>query len=137
MIIRPPLTRILLVDDDPVFLGRAHQALDPFARLQTVSNGCAALQTLSQWQPDVVLFDLLLNDLDGFTFLEIINRSGLERRPFILCTTDGRGADTRIRPLPNWDVGTLVRSSSIVQLRTAVLQAARCQDPAVQRHITA
>ena len=137
MIIRPPLMRILLVDDDPVFLGRAHQALNPFARLRTVSNGGAALQTLSQWQPDVVLFDLLLNDLDGFTFLEIINRSGLEQRPFILCTTDGRGADTRVHPLPDWRVGTLVRSSSISQLRTAVMQAARCENPLEERHIIA
>jgi CheY-like chemotaxis protein len=129
--------RVLLVDDDPAFIGRAIQALRPFARVRTVRSGGAALTTIPYWEPDVILFDLLMTDLDGFSFLEQISMVSIERHPFILCTTDGLGAGTRVRPLPNWRVGTLVRSSSIHELRTAVIQAARYQDPEIQRWVTA
>lgn len=129
--------RVLLVDDDPLFIGRADQALRPFASIRTVSTGRAALTTIPFWEPNVILFDLLMPDLDGFSFLDQISLLPVDRHPFVLCTSDGRGAGTRIRPLPDWRVGTLIRSSSIHQLRIAVLQAARCQDPVAQRFITA
>jgi CheY-like chemotaxis protein len=124
--------RVLLVDDDPVFIGRAAQALRPFASIRTVTSGSAALTTIPFWQPNVILFDLLMTDLDGFSFLEAIPTVPVKDPPFILCTSDGLGAGTRVRPLPNWRVGTLLRSSSIHQLRVAVLQAARCQLPVAQ-----
>lgn len=130
-------SRVLLVDDDLVFTERAREALEPFTSLRVVRTGNAALRTVPLWKPNVILFDLLMDDIDGFAFLEVIARSIAGRPPFILCTTDGRGADTRVRPLPDWHVGTLVRSAPIHQVRAAVLQAARCQDPMAQRQITA
>jgi two-component system, NtrC family, response regulator GlrR len=133
----PEPTRVLLVDDDPAFVDRAREALEPLARLRIVRSGKVALTTVSLWKPDVVLFDLLLADLDGFTFLEELSECYLDKPPFILYTTDGRGADTRVRPLPNWQVGTLVRSAGVHELRAAVRQAIRCQDPLTQRWITA
>jgi CheY-like chemotaxis protein len=130
-------TRVLLVDDDPLFLGRARHALEPVARLRIAQSGAEALQTLPLWTPHVILFDMLLDDLDGFSFLDELTRFEVERTPFILCTIDGRGADTRVRPLPEWHVGTLVRSVPLHQLRSAVLQAARCSDPGIQRLVSA
>jgi DNA-binding NtrC family response regulator len=130
-------TRVLLVDDDPTFLSRAQKALKYDIRVRSMQNGTDALEALELWSPNVVVFDLLLEDLDGFTFLEKVSGISVARRPFVLYTTDGRGADTRVRPLPNWHVGTLIRSAPAHQLREAVLQAARCQDPEFQRQITA
>jgi CheY-like chemotaxis protein len=126
-------TRVLVVDDDLVFIDRARQALKEIATLRTARTGNDALAATLLWKPDVILFDLLMHDLDGFTFLEMLKDATPGTYPFILCTTDGRGADTRIRPLPNWKVGTLLRSSSTHQLRSAVIQAVRCQNPNNQR----
>lgn len=130
-------TRVLVVDDDHIFIERAMQALAPIAALRTEQTGDDALAAALIWKPHVILFDLLMGDLDGFAFLERVAEVSSAPHPFILYTTDGRGAGTRIRPLPNWKVGTLVRSSSLHQLRIAVIQAIRCQDPAIQRSITA
>ncbi len=118
-------TRVLLVDDDPAFVGRAKEALSSLVCLRTVSSGSAALSTVPLWKPDVILFDLLMVDIDGFTFLERLSERSLEHHPHVLCITDGRGAGTRVCPLPNWRVGTLVRSSGVHELRTAVRQAIR------------
>jgi CheY-like chemotaxis protein len=120
--------RVLLVDDDPDFIGRARTALESVIHLRTAHSGRSALSLVSFWQPDVVLLDILLNDVDGFTFLEQLSEVGIDRLPFILYTTDGRGANTRVRPLPNWRVGTVQRSSTTQQLRAAVVKAVRCQD---------
>ncbi len=130
-------TKVLLVDDDPVFLARACQALEPVTRVRTIQTGSDALNTLAVWTPDVVVFDLLMHDMDGFTFMEQIASISSGRRPFILYTIDGRGADTRVRPLPDWHVGTLLRSAPMHQLRSAVIQAAQCSDSDYQRLIIA
>lgn len=125
--------RVLLVDDDPIFVDRAMIALEPITDVRTVQSGSGALSVASFWQPDVILLDMLLDDVDGFTFLERLSEAGLSRPPFILFTTDGRGAGTRVRPLPDWKVGTLLRSSSTSELRSAVLQAVRCQSSGLVR----
>lgn len=127
--------QVLLVDDDPIFLARACQALEPMMQVRTSQTGTGALEVLSIWTPDVVVFDLLMGDLDGFSFLEQFASLSRSKRPFILYTTDGRGADTRVRPLPNWHVGTVLRSAPKHELRAAVIQAAQCSDPDYQRLI--
>lgn len=137
MLIEVNPARVLLVDDDQYFIERATRALEPLGTVRVAQSARKALAVAGNWYPDVILLDLLLDDLDGFTFLEVLTASGLSRLPFILCTTEGRGADTRVRPLPDWSVGTLVRSSSIQQLRSAVRQAVHCQDPNRQRWMTA
>lgn len=137
MLIDVNTVRVLIVDDDPRFIERATCAIESLGTTRVARSGGSALAIAASWKPDVILLDMLLDDLDGFTFLEHLADVGLQRLPFILCTTDGRGADTRVRPLPQWRVGTLVRSSPIYQLRSAVHQAVRCQDPGNQRTITA
>jgi DNA-binding response OmpR family regulator len=129
--------RVLLVDDDAQFLGRASAALDTFAELRMARCGLTGLNLAMLWNPHVIVVDLLLDDVDGFTFLERLDEYALDPAPFILYTCTGPGADTRVRPLPNWRVGTLLRTSSDHQLRAAVLQAVSCQDPIRQQWITA
>lgn len=131
------IARVLIVDDDPYFLEQVSWAVEPLGSHRIARSGGAALRVAVTWEPDVILLDMLLDDLDGFTILERLADAGLQRNPFILFTTDGRGADTRIRPLPDWQVGTLVRSSSIYQLRTAIRQAVHCQGPLRRRSVTA
>lgn len=137
MLIEVKPARVLLVDDDQYFIERATRALKPLGAIRIAGSARMALALAGDWDPDVILLDMLLDDLDGFTFLEELTASGLRPLPFILCTTDGRGADTRVRPLPDWSVGTLVRSSSMQQLRAAVRQAVYCQDPNRQGWMTA
>jgi CheY-like chemotaxis protein len=116
--------RVLVIDDDHAFVGEACDALGAIAELRTISSARLALAQIVDWTPDVILLDLLLDDVDGFTFLERLIELKLATQPSILCTIDGPGAGTRLMPIDGWPVSTLLRSSSRMQLRAAVLKAA-------------
>ena len=60
---------VLVVDDDPairMLLGEMLQA-DGY-QAQVAQNGCEALDLLDQWQPDLILLDLMMPVMDGWTF---------------------------------------------------------------------
>lgn len=65
--------RVLVVDDSPVFrrgMGRAVQAHAGLDLVGEVDGGEAALEAIGRLDPDVVLLDLRMPDLDGFEVLE-------------------------------------------------------------------
>lgn len=65
--------RVLVVDDESDFIqllkyNLEHQGFD----ILTAANGVEALNTARRELPDVVLLDLMLPDLDGFSVCEIL-----------------------------------------------------------------
>ncbi|MBI5670822.1 MAG: response regulator transcription factor [Chloroflexi bacterium] len=69
--------RVMLVDDHAV----VRQGLRMFLGLDTdievvgeATNGAQALQLARQLQPDVILMDLLMPEMDGITAIEIVRR---------------------------------------------------------------
>jgi DNA-binding response OmpR family regulator len=60
--------KILLVDDDPALLDTlAFNLRHAGYRIATASNGAAALERAQAEQPDLVILDLMLPELDGLT----------------------------------------------------------------------
>ena len=65
--------RVLVVDDESDFIqllkyNLEHQGFD----ISTATNGVEALNMARRELPDVVLLDLMLPDLDGFSICEIL-----------------------------------------------------------------
>ena len=61
---------VLVVDDDSDIRSVMSDLLaDEGYRVRTAVNGREALATLSTWQPDVILLDLMMPIMDGWTFL--------------------------------------------------------------------
>jgi DNA-binding NarL/FixJ family response regulator len=74
----PPPTRVLIVEDEPEFLRHFTQAVlaDPALSLEAaVASGAAALAVLSATEPDVVLLDLGLPDIDGMEVIRHVART--------------------------------------------------------------
>lgn len=68
------MANILLVDDDPVLLKLYGTRLTADGHhVETASNGEAAIELLSTFHPDLIVIDLLMPKLNGFSFLEHIN----------------------------------------------------------------
>lgn len=60
---------------------------DNIGRVELVTNGLDALTQIQAMQPQIVLMDLLLSQVDGFGVLAELNKMEIARRPHILVTT--------------------------------------------------
>ena len=65
--------RVLVVDDEPDFVQLLeYNLLQQGFEVFTASNGIEALHQARRVLPDVVLLDLMLPDIDGFSVFEIL-----------------------------------------------------------------
>ncbi len=118
-----PGARVLVVDDDAVFIRRAMVSLGQAADVKSVASGEDLLRRVYNWLPDVVLLNMLLDDRDGFQMLEEILDVELDHRPFVFCTTSGPSSINRLSDRPDWPVGTISRSTRLEQLRDTINSA--------------
>lgn len=58
--------RILIVDDDPTNVRFLNEVLSEDYNIKSVSTGEDALNTIDQFQPNIILLDIMLPGLDGY-----------------------------------------------------------------------
>lgn len=89
--------RILIVDDDAELRGALAEQfeLHPEFEVETVGSATAAVATVSETPPDVVIMDVGLPDLDGRETVRTLRRDGY-KRPIIMLTARDSEADTVI-----------------------------------------
>lgn len=94
------VVEVLVANNDPSFRRMAQKmALDhPEYRLILTDGGADALTTLRTRQPNILLLDLNLPDLDGFTLLESVRADpAYAELPVILFTTNELSEEQRAR----------------------------------------
>ncbi len=68
------MANILLIDDDPVLLKLYSTRLTADGhQVETANNGETAIELLSTFSPQLIVADLLMPKLNGFSFLEYLN----------------------------------------------------------------
>jgi two-component system CheB/CheR fusion protein len=93
--------RVVVVDDS----SEVRSAVELFLQLAghavvaTADCGRAALVEVARTNPDVVLLDIDLHDLDGYAVARQIRASRTDRRPRLVAMTGKVGADARDRAL--------------------------------------
>lgn len=73
--------RIMICDDNEEFMtsAKAHFATsDKFELCDTATNGKDALEKIDSVHPDVLLLDLVMPTLDGFSVLERVNKGNMK-----------------------------------------------------------
>ena len=69
------LSQVMVVEDDPATSEMVRRTLEKEGLLVTTAeNGRVALEKLAQQQPDLILLDLMMPEMDGFQFLEQMRR---------------------------------------------------------------
>jgi DNA-binding response OmpR family regulator len=129
--------RILVVDDEPRYL-RLLEAnlLTEGYQVQTASDGEMALESFSAMPADLILLDVMMPHMDGFTVCQRIRQ--FSNVPIIILTAKGEEQD-RVRGL---DVGAddyLVKPFSITELLArvrAVLRRAQVAEVGQTRFFT-
>ncbi|QDM40609.1 MULTISPECIES: response regulator [Bacteria] len=61
------MTRVLYVDDEPDIreIAELSLSLDPGFDVRTAASGEEALALVAEWQPDVILLDVMMPVMDG------------------------------------------------------------------------
>jgi CheY-like chemotaxis protein len=114
------VARVLVVDDDMTFIRRVTVSLGSLADIESLSSGEDLLGYVQVWRPDVIVLNLLLDDRDGFQLLEELLGLNLLPAPYVLCSTSGPAAKTRVCPCDTWPVGTISRGTQLQQIRETV-----------------
>jgi CheY-like chemotaxis protein len=79
--------RVLVVDDDDELAEVVRQALrESGYAVATVRHGAAALDLIGQIQPDLILLDLTMPIMDGWSFVTQYRRSGKSAGRIVLLT---------------------------------------------------
>jgi two-component system chemotaxis response regulator CheY len=79
--------RVLIVDDDDELAEVLHQTLrESGYAVATVRHGAAALELIGQIQPDLILLDLKMPIMDGWSFVSQYRRSGKASGRIVLLT---------------------------------------------------
>jgi DNA-binding NarL/FixJ family response regulator len=81
-----PTTTVLIVDDHPSFRRCARAVLesDGFSVVGEAEDGEGALSAIGRLHPDVVLLDIQLPDMDGFS---VLDRLGIDAPPVVLVSS--------------------------------------------------
>jgi len=83
--------KILIVDDEPVNVALLEEILveNEFTRFESVTDSRKALDVCKNFQPDLVLLDLMMPPPDGFTILERLRAETHETfLPIVILTAD-------------------------------------------------
>jgi len=86
--IAPRHGRLLVVDDDPQVVDIVRQVLEgePY-EVEAAGDGQEALEAIARQRPDVILLDLLMPRMDGFTVIEHLRQDPEQRLiPVIVLT---------------------------------------------------
>ena len=107
--------RLMIVDDSIVARSVFQTILAPHPEFQIVATASTADQALAQLDAttvDVVLLDLAMPGMDGFTALPEIIRRGDGARVLIVSASAGAGADACVRALTLGAADTLEKPSA-------------------------
>jgi signal transduction histidine kinase len=130
--------KVLIVDDDPVNVAVLEGMLadSGYTEVKSITDARLALETCKAFQPDLVLLDLIMPYVDGFSVLESIRATRTEKfLPVIVVTADvskeakrralrAGASDFLLKPLDQMEV--LLRMGVFMERRT-VEEQLRCQ----------
>jgi two-component system, OmpR family, alkaline phosphatase synthesis response regulator PhoP len=87
------LIRILLIEDnqDLAFGLRNNLEIEGY-QVETAEDGMSGLKTFAKMNPDLVILDLMLPEMDGFRVLRSLRQDG-HATPVLLLTAKGEEAD--------------------------------------------
>jgi CheY-like chemotaxis protein len=72
------MTRVLYVDDEPDIreIAEMSLSLDPQFDVRTAASGAEALSLAREWQPDIILLDVMMPLMDGPAVLARLREQG-------------------------------------------------------------
>ncbi len=88
------MPKVLIIDDDP-FIADMYvlKFKDERFDVATARNGKEGLKKIEEFDPDVILIDVVMPDMDGFHVLEELKKQGGKQHKIIMLTNLGQKED--------------------------------------------
>lgn len=100
-----PLTaggKVLVVDDDAELRQYIMSIVSRYYKVKEAANGAEALKLVAEWQPDIVISDVVMPEMDGLTLLKRLKANAETLHiPVILLSSKNALADR----MAGWDKG--------------------------------
>lgn len=126
--------KILVIDDEPANIALLEDMLSEggYTRVKSVTDSRLAMETCEAFEPDLVLLDLMMPQVDGFTILESMRAAARETFfPIIVLTADANessklralragATDFLLKPFDQLEV--LLRMTNLLETRRIHLQ---------------
>ena len=126
--------KILVIDDEPANVALLEDMLSEggYTRVKSVTDSRVALETCENFEPDLVLLDLMMPHVDGFAILETLRAGASEVFfPVIVLTADvnestklralrAGATDFLLKPFDQLEV--LLRMTNLLETRRLHLQ---------------
>ena len=121
--------RILLVDDDDTLRRLIAKALEPYGFVVTgASSGKEALEKLLESEPELILLDYVLPDMDGLLLLELVRaRLGATHTP-IICLTGKTDIPTKTKAFETGAIDYITKPFDVRELAARVGTQLRVKD---------
>jgi DNA-binding response OmpR family regulator len=89
--------RVLIAEDEPTLawverFNLEHEGYE----VEVADEGQATLDAVERFGPDVLILDVMLPRIDGWSVLESIEAMPVERRPRVILVTAAAGAKERV-----------------------------------------
>lgn len=121
----PAAFKILVVDDNPTILKLLCQSLEKFAEIITATDGAQALQKAAEAQPDLIISDYSMPQMNGLELLESLRgKEKTSQIPFVFLASQ-KEIDERLSTVAEGVEDYLVKPFFVQELSRQV------------RHITA
>lgn len=107
--------RVMLVDDSAVIRGliaRTLEAEDDIEIVGSVHNGLVAVNNIAKSDPDVVILDIEMPEMDGLTALPLLLKASPRSKVLMCSTLSARGADVSIRAMDLGAADCIVKPTS-------------------------
>lgn len=117
------LARILLIEDNPTSRQLMSDYLEHYGwNVLSLEQGAAFPSAMSQFKPHLVLLDLKLPDLDGYTLLEQVQQHGEWCRVPVIVVSAFAFQSDREKALNLGARQYLVKPVNLIQLRQAICE---------------
>ena len=93
--------RIMMVDDEPLNMDvlQVHLEAEGYNRFVKVDQSTEAMARIREVQPDVLLLDLVMPDVDGFEILQTLRQDGELKHLPVIVLTSSDDAQTKLKAL--------------------------------------
>jgi diguanylate cyclase (GGDEF)-like protein len=96
----PQTPKLLVVDDEPPILDLLKRRLEALGcTVHTLPGGSRVVQTARDLMPDLILLDVMMPDLDGFSVCQALKADALVRDIPVIMMTARSEVDSRIKGL--------------------------------------